>query len=318
MFVRMESDEVRGFMYYLIDSGGSKTVLYIKQNGQTVAVLNGGGWGTAEDNEFAPLPEFDALFSRIEKKYREPEGILINLGGKNDKQVRRTVSERFPSAKVGCYRESGGAVARSLIKSRAATRMVMAGTGSIAFGYNRVTGEMSVCGGWGAVYSDGGSGFDIGLEAVRTALEELDGCKELSMITKALTGKTVPIGSSIDVGDICAQRDAVRSGLLFMSRAETAALTKTVADCADKGDTVSLEILKNAGARLGRLAVSAMAKSGAEIGSIIISGGLVNISRYWLDAFVENSKIAAKDVILLKDGIIEGLEAIYQSDYKKS
>ena len=50
----------------------------------------------------------------------------------------------------------------------------VAGTGSIAFGVNRA-GERARAGGWGHLLGDEGSGYAIGLEALRAVCRASDG-----------------------------------------------------------------------------------------------------------------------------------------------
>lgn len=53
--------------------------------------------------------------------------------------------------------------------------LLIAGTGSICFGWNEIKGTKARCGGWGHLLSDEGSGYMIGLEGMRAILRGVDG-----------------------------------------------------------------------------------------------------------------------------------------------
>ncbi len=52
--------------------------------------------------------------------------------------------------------------------------IVISGTGSIAFAQDD-NGQVLRCGGWGALYDDAGSGYDLGRRAIMAALQDQDG-----------------------------------------------------------------------------------------------------------------------------------------------
>ncbi len=63
---------------------------------------------------------------------------------------------------------------RALLK-RLHGLLLIAGTGSICFGWNDETDATARCGGWGHILADEGSGYKIGLEALRAVLKSVDG-----------------------------------------------------------------------------------------------------------------------------------------------
>lgn len=64
--------------------------------------------------------------------------------------------------------------------------IVVAGTGSVVFGENAV-GETSRAGGWGYVFGDEGSGFGLARDAIRAALDALDGVGPDTALVPVLT-----------------------------------------------------------------------------------------------------------------------------------
>src|SRR5208283_3215279 len=67
--------------------------------------------------------------------------------------------------------------------------VVIAGTGSIAFGENAL-GETARAGGWGYIFGDEGGGFDIVRQALRAVLSEHEGWGPRTALTPALLEAT--------------------------------------------------------------------------------------------------------------------------------
>jgi N-acetylglucosamine kinase-like BadF-type ATPase len=124
--------------------------------------------------------------------------------------------------------------------------VVIAGTGSIAFGRNGA-GETARAGGWGYVFGDDGGGFDIVRQAVRAALrfEEVWGPET------ALHGVLIAATGAPDANEAMHQ--------LYTNewpRPRVAALSKLVDRAAAEGDAVARDILANAAQQLAILAIT--------------------------------------------------------------
>ncbi len=121
--------------------------------------------------------------------------------------------------------------------------VVIAGTGSIAYGMNAV-GEESRAGGWGWRLGDEGSGYTIGLNAVMAALRDHDQSGP-STVLKEQVFEKLGLKAAEDVIDW-----AYASGREPRHFAELVPLVKA-AEAA--GDSVASEIMFDAGAELGRV-----------------------------------------------------------------
>src|SRR5207302_4816203 len=67
--------------------------------------------------------------------------------------------------------------------------IAIAGTGSIAFGRN-ASGRTARAGGWGYIFGDEGSGFDIVRQALRAALRMEEGWGPATRLREVLLGAT--------------------------------------------------------------------------------------------------------------------------------
>jgi N-acetylglucosamine kinase len=119
----------------------------------------------------------------------------------------------------------------------------IAGTGSIAFGRNAERGRARA-GGWGFIFGDEGSAFDIARQALRAALRMEEGWGPPTSLRQALLHAT-------------GRRDANQVLHLFYTsewpRSRVAALASLVAAAAAEGDAAAIGILNRAAVELALL-----------------------------------------------------------------
>jgi len=167
--------------------------------------------------------------------------------------------------------------------------VVVAGTGSIAYGVN-AEGETARAGGWGWMVGDEGSGYDIGRRAMAAALRAYDGRGEPTMLAEKVKG-------ALNLGDF---RELVdRLYVTGMKGNEIASLAPTVAEAAERGDDVAAHILRGAGVELGRAAVAVIRRlrlrgrfTVAQTGGVFQLGGPIRA------AFEETVRRAARECII--------------------
>lgn len=162
---------------------------------------------------------------------------------------------------------------------------VNAGTGSFAFGRN-AAGDTARAGGWGFVFGDEGSGFDIARQALRAALRYEEGWGPQTALHSALL-------------DTTGAHDANELLHLFYTpkwpRPRVAALAKLVDRVAMAGDPAAREILVSAAQQLATLAASVSRRlfPPGEPMLVCYSGGVFQ-SRMLLERFAQ--------VVELEDG----------------
>jgi N-acetylglucosamine kinase len=119
----------------------------------------------------------------------------------------------------------------------------IAGSGSIAYGRNAAS-RRARAGGWGYIFGDEGSGFDIARQAVRAALRMEEGWGPPTSLRQALLGAT-------------GAPDANALLHLFYTaewpRSRVAALAPLVDAAAAEGDAVAMGILNRAAVELAML-----------------------------------------------------------------
>jgi N-acetylglucosamine kinase-like BadF-type ATPase len=124
--------------------------------------------------------------------------------------------------------------------------VTIAGTGSIAFGRN-AAGETARAGGWGFLFGDEGSGFDVARQALRAVLRFEEGWGPRTALLGALLEATGAANANELLHTLYTQ---------VWPRPRVAALAKLVDAVASAGDPVARDILANAAQQLATLAVS--------------------------------------------------------------
>ena len=113
--------------------------------------------------------------------------------------------------------------------------IIIAGTGSIAFGRNAQM-QTARAGGWGYIFGDEGGGFDLARQGLRRALQYEEGWGPPTVLHKALLEASGAATANILMHQFYNKFD----------RQEIAGYAKLVSGAAEQGDKVALEVLKSA------------------------------------------------------------------------
>jgi N-acetylglucosamine kinase-like BadF-type ATPase len=134
-------------------------------------------------------------------------------------------------------------VALSVATGCAPGIMTSSGTGSITFGRNHA-GQFARAGGWGYVFGDEGSAFDITRQAVRAILRHEEGWGPATLLREALLSETGATGA-IDL--------LHRFYTLEFPRPQIASYAKIVDRLAMEGDAMARNILLSAAQQLAAI-----------------------------------------------------------------
>ena len=298
-------------IFLTIDSGGSKTKFVIWDDiGKNVFEKTTIGFGLAEDVDTIH-PELQQNLEEINRTY-QIDAIACNLGGKNKTQITNTIISVFPDAKINVFRESEGLIGITLCEKTQSQIALLVGTGSIAIApYHD---KAIICGGWGANISDKGSGYDLGLKAICSSLEQIDGTEPMSELAKHITGVTTSPGL-LSVSEYCALRDKIRANIFPLTRAHIAEYAKIVSNYAKQGDPLALKLLEQTGNDLANLAMQTANKINNPIQRIVVTGGMVNSKQYWCESFQEKIQREhnISEVVYLPDGISDAMYTIVKN-----
>jgi N-acetylglucosamine kinase-like BadF-type ATPase len=252
-----------------IDAGGTKTrALLADQAGK---VIGGGRGGGANLKTHGELEVEKVLHQVIEEAEAEAgvraDALALGIAGADrpeDHEVLRAILRRMGfrhrvlitnDARVAFEAGSPGRVGLALV----------CGTGSIAWGQN-AKGEIARAGGWGWHLGDEGSGFWIGLAALRAVLRASDG-------RGPETALELPLLAHFGIAGAEELVRVVYDG--EFPRHRIAVFARQVAGKAAEGDAVAREILDGAARELASAAGSVRQRLGLSKGSydIVLAGG---------------------------------------------
>jgi N-acetylglucosamine kinase-like BadF-type ATPase len=253
-----------------IDAGGTKTVCQLAdQSGGVVAEARGGGANLQAAGEL----ELEKVLHHVMEEALGDRGIVpaaicLGIAGvdrDDDAAVVRAVMRRIGyKAKVLVVNDA--LVALEAGVPGAPGIVIIAGTGSIAYGRNR-TNEAARAGGWGYVLGDEGSGYWIGRLALRSVVRESDGRGGSTSLTPRVL-KYFGVAKPEDLVRRIYHRPLKPSAIAALSSEVQAACTE--------GDPVATHILEAGARELVGAARSVAARLGMaeEPFTFILSGGI--------------------------------------------
>ena len=151
--------------------------------------------------------------------------------------------------------------------------MVVSGTGSIAYGRN-ADGLTARAGGWGYPFSDEGSGYWIGVEAVRAALRTRDEGENPALLKDLICG----VGAE-DFDDFIVRLNATPAP-------DFATLFPIVLASAEHTDDLAKEVLHGAGRELAKIAEVAIRRLFDEnLCSVATHGGVFSSNAIVMNSF---------------------------------
>ena len=160
--------------------------------------------------------------------------------------------------------------------------VIIAGTGSNCFGVNE-KGESARASGWDYILADEGSGYSVGLAALKAIMKAYDGRGEETLLSRTVLEEL----KLKDVLDL----PGWAYGSPF-SKAKISALAKVVCMTAGMGDKISINILADATEEI-MLTVSAVARK-LELEDksfdLVFVGGLFNCEKYFKDVLIDKLK----------------------------
>ncbi|MCL6475133.1 MAG: hypothetical protein K6U75_08795 [Firmicutes bacterium] len=155
--------------------------------------------------------------------------------------------------------------------------VVIAGTGSVAFGMNE-DGEIASVGGWGYLMGDEGSAYWIALLAINACTRAEDGRIPPTWLKRVIL-------EHFGVESLSALHRLIYSEQL--SRGQLASAAQAVSDAAKLGERTAMRILSNAGKELGLMAVVVLRKLGMQYHRVKVGlvGGVTRATAPLHEAF---------------------------------
>ena len=286
-------------LYLGIDGGGTKTECAVGDDSAILGRSKTGGCKVQRvGEERAREALHQAIVQACQQARRDPGAIThacVGLAGASQPDARDTVSRIVAEVVPGKVDVVGDMlVAFEAAFPETSGVIVLAGTGSIAYGRNE-RGETSRAGGWGPAVSDEGSGDWIGRAGVAAALRAFDGGQSNALI-----------GGIMNAWHVATREDVARVAN-SSPPPDFAALFPLVMSSADRGDGMARDILMRAGTELAALAKVVMRRlwPGAQPIRARISGG-VFMNSFCVQQVFENSVRAERPQCNVTFGAADG------------
>jgi N-acetylmuramic acid 6-phosphate etherase len=251
-----------------IEGGGSRTV----------AILADADHHLVQRLELGPAnlrlltdPALGQLLRTVARAMPEPVGIAIGLAGARTEQdfdrIRVAAARIWPGIPCCATHDLETALAAAPAKTHPPVPrvLVLSGTGSCCLGRTPAGTTVKV-GGWGHVLGDQGSGYDIGLLALRSIVSEHD-----------TSGKWPRLGQHILRALALNQPEELIDWVQSAAKADMAALAREVFRVAQVRDPLALKIIRTAAVRLACMALDCARLLGSRPGPVefVLAGGLL-------------------------------------------
>jgi N-acetylmuramic acid 6-phosphate etherase len=271
-----------GPVFLGIEGGGTRTVaLLTDADGRLLKRFESGPANfklLTEAQFLRRLREVRAAF----KEFPRPAAVAIGLAGARGEpewqRIRAAAAKVWPG--VPCHATHDletalAAASQSAIGNRqsAITQvLLLSGTGSCFYG-RRADGRAARFGGWGHVLGDKGSGYEIGLRALKACVFYFDRDGEWSRLGQ----RVLRVLQLNEPGELIPWAQAA-------GKADIAALAKEVFAAAAERDAIARDILEGAAASLAKDGVACakkLAKSGEPVRFVLAGSLRVRWQRIW-------------------------------------
>lgn len=260
--------------YFLgIDGGGSRTrAALLDAQGR---LAGRGEAGASNDNNVSAETVIASLRAAAEEAWRQAGApfapaaqCFLGMAGVKDEEDARRVAALAASAGLAAAEaiEAANDCESALAGGNGGAPgiVLICGTGSHCFGRN-AAGARAWCGGWGWRLDDAGSGYRIGLEAIRAAAFIHDGRLAGSPLERAVLDA---------LGIARAEQINRRLYLGEMQTRDIAALAPLVLDAARAGDPVATGILREQAQAAARLVAVTARRLEFASPPVLLAGGL--------------------------------------------
>jgi N-acetylglucosamine kinase-like BadF-type ATPase len=281
-----------------IDAGGTKTVcLLADADGRILSESRGDG---ANLKSVGELEVEKTLHRVMEAAIGERDvrlaAICLGIAGVDrpgDAEQVRGIMRRI-GFKASTLVVNDGLIALVAGAGEGPGVVLVAGTGSIAYGRNEAS-RAARAGGWGHLIGDEGGAFWIGRSALSAVVRQFDGRGPATLLTEKVL-KHLGLSSPTELIPEVYERD--------MYRPLIAGIAVLVQRAADGGDAVAADILHRAAGELVAAAASVIAQLGmrGDAFPILLSGGVFHgIPKLVSDVAARLSEVAPRGVVRLLD-----------------
>lgn len=259
-----------GPLFAAVDGGGTKTaIVVVDREGNEVARATAGTSNAAvvgHERAGSTLHNLITSAAASGGAVLPIQSLWCGLSGSDRPEDHRRLRPQIEDLAVDLRMTNDAELAMGGLPHEIGVAMV-SGTGSVAFGRN-ADGAKARAGGWGHIFGDEGSGYDMAKQALRAFTAEVDGYGEVT----SLTGRLMAHWNLTDPFTIINRVYDPAT-----TKADIAALSRLVVEEAERGDNVARGIISRSAADLARFgkAVAHRLGLGPDL-SLALVGGMLN------------------------------------------
>ncbi len=252
-----------------IDGGGTKTTaLLADREGRVLGrSVSGPSNYNAVGFEAACTAIETAIAGARQCQPGELAALCLGLAGAGRQEDREKFLAwavgHFPKTKILVVSDAEILLAAGSLSGAALA--LICGTGSIVYG-RTASGELFRAGGWGYLFGDEGSGFAIGVAALKAVMRAYDGRGEATLLTDLVLGRRRLDNPQGLIHNIYGAESP---------RGEIADLADLVEHAAGQKDSTALTILETAAQELAEILQAVYRKLGNTPIPLAISGGVI-------------------------------------------
>jgi N-acetylglucosamine kinase-like BadF-type ATPase len=251
-----------------IDAGGTKTVgLLADESGQVLAEARGSGANLQTAGELEVEKVFDGVLETLGREH-PIAAVCLGIAGVDrpqDEQVIKGILRRLGHRQTARV-VNDAAIALAAGAPERIGVVVLAGTGSIAYGQDR-TGKVARAGGYGFLLADEGSGYWLGHQMLRAVVRAADGRGPSTDLTPLLF-QELEVGSVPELVPRVYERG--------LPKHRIAALAPLVEKAHERGDAVAAELIRQGARELALIVRSVVGQLtfGPEPYPVVLAGGV--------------------------------------------
>lgn len=264
-----------GPLFAAVDGGGTKTaIVIVDAEGHEVARGTSSTSNAAvvgHEKAASTLRELILSTADAADATLPLQALWLGLSGSDRPEDHRQLRPRLEDLATDIRMTNDAELALGALPGEVGVAMV-SGTGSVAFGRN-AEGTKTRAGGWGHIFGDQGSGYDMAKQALLAYSAEIDGYGQ----TTSLTSRLMAHWNLTDPFTIINRVYDPKT-----TKGDIAALSRIVVEEAAKDDEVARGIITTAAkdlARFGR-AVAHRLGLGPDLSLALVGGTLVHVEPF--------------------------------------
>ena len=261
-FLKVDEEVEEEDYYVAIDGGGTKTEFALfKADGKLVTTAV---YGTTNPNSCGIQKTLSILKKGIDyilSSRKAPKRIFAGIAGSsigNHKDdIGSFLKKSYPMSEIDVDSDIRNII--GLVRENKKCIAAIIGTGSVVFGWDGT--KLKRVGGWGYLFDDAGSGYDIGKEVILAAYAYADGLTPPSEVARLVEEK---------LGGPISEHTAE---IYSKEHSYIASFCPIAFEAMEAGDKLAEEIISNSAHHFAKL-INHMYRLGSYGNRVIISGGI--------------------------------------------